>query len=77
MDPRSVGEDGERHHPEVQSDHGTCSGFRFRNLPLGLEGDGPPARLPGHGGIPEIALERPGNPDLDPSDLGEEDPGMV
>ena len=75
MDPRSVGEGGEGGHPEIEADRGGGSWFRLGNLLLCLQGDRPPARLPGHGGVFEIALDLSGDPDLDPSHLGEKDPG--
>ncbi len=75
VDPGAVRCRGERDDPEIQSDHRTGQCDRLRDLRLGLEGDGPPARLADHGGVFEIPFDRPGDPDLDPSDLREEDPG--
>ena len=74
MDPGAVREGGEGDDPEVQSDLGMHPDLRLRSVRLGLEGNGPPSRLPGPGDVPESACDLPGDPDLDPSHLGEEDP---
>ncbi len=75
VNPRTVGQSGKRNDAKIQSDLRKGSFCWYRNVRLGLQGDGPPTRLPGHGGVSEIADDRTGNPNLDPPHLGEKDPG--
>ena len=75
VDPETVRGRGKRPDTEIHPNLGAGPDFRLRTIPFGLQGDGPPARLPGHGGVSEIAFDRPGDPELDPSHLREEDPG--
>jgi len=75
VDPETVRGRGKRRDTEIHSNLGAGPHFRLPNVRLGLQGDGPPSRLSGHGGVSEIAFDRPGDPDLDPSHLREEDPG--
>ena len=75
VDPGAVRQSGEGDDPEVQADLPADRCNRFRGLGLGLEGDRPPAPLPGDGGVSELPRDLPGDPDLDPPHIGEEDPG--
>ena len=73
--PGGVRERGEGDDPEIGSDLRRGSEDRFRNIPLRLDRDGPPARLPGHGGVLDLPRDLTGEAELDPSDLGKKDPG--
>ncbi len=75
VDPETVRGRGEKRDTEIHPDLGAGPDFRLRDLPLGLQGDGPPARRPGHGGVSKIAFDISGDPDLDPPHLREKDPG--
>ena len=76
VDPGAVRERGEGDDPEIQSDFRRGSLSRFLNIPFCLDRDGPPSGLAGHGGVPNLSRDLPGEADLDPPYLGEKNPGQ-
>lgn len=61
--------------PHAQSDLRANRFDRLRNVRPGFLGNGLLSRLRGHGGASEIPRDLPGELELAPSHLGEEDPG--
>ena len=76
MDPGAVRERGEGDDPEIQSDFRRGSWGWFLDVPFRLDRHGPPSGLAGHGGVPDLSRNLPGEADLDPPHLGEKDPGQ-
>ena len=75
MQSGSVREGGKDRHPEVESNGRSGFWQKLGNLPLRLDGDRPsPGPLP-DGDVLDLSLDLPGEAKLDPSHLGEKDPG--
>ena len=59
VDPDTGRCHGKRRDTEIHTNLGAGPDFRLRNVLPGLQGDGPPSRLSGHGGVSAFASYRP------------------